>query len=271
MKKIFTIFTLLALTVMVSAQTTVWVYIPGDGERQIGFSLSPTFCGQHLQINAKGDDPVGYGELTYATDGMVNNLMGFNAGIFNGYETVWGRTIESGNYFSLYYGVNPFSGEVTIIRNNIPEKHKISYTTQHVQLHINPFITYNINEQFSVSLGIGMNITPNLNSKVKVDGETWERAKMDFDETLFLNILNFYFDGNVGVKYWFTDDWFVMARFQYSFFSPINLVFKKDQEALNLLNNVNGSITLQMDQKTANSVILHKNTFQAAFSIGYCW
>lgn len=268
MKKIIILTSLLAAFAMANAQTTYHVvYIPGDGERQFGFSLAPSFCGQHLNVNTQYGSV--YTGTSYTSENTVNNYVGFNAGLFYGYETVWGNFIEWGNYTSLYYGVNPFSGNVDISHNGTIEQHDVQYTMQRVTLHVNPFISHRFNDQFSISAGIGISLSPILPSKIKFDGQVLERNQ-EIDEFLFMNILNFNFDANLGVKYWMTDEWYVGLRVEYAFANLLD-IFGKDKETDDILADCNGSITIYMDDNTAKSTILGKRYVQTVFSIGYTW
>ncbi|MBP5540513.1 MAG: hypothetical protein J6X88_02580 [Bacteroidales bacterium] len=269
MKKTFIFVTLLAAFAIVNAQTTYHVvYIPGDGERQFGFSLAPSFCGQHLGVNAQSYDANTHNTVSYPTEGLVTNSLGINAGLFYGYETLWGNFIEWGNYSSVYYGLNPFSGEVTITRNGVAEKHNIQYTEQHITLHFNPFISHRFGDQLSVSLGLGLAISPRLPIDVQLDGNPLKRNN-SFDESMLINIFNISFDANACVKYWFSDEWFVGFRFQYGFASLLDLFSNEDTGEI--LDGCNGAINLNMDKGTARCTILPKNAIQTVFSIGYNW
>lgn len=268
MKKSIIIFTLLALCTMVSAQTYHVVYIPGDGERQFGFNLAPTFCAQHLNVYATNVDAADK-SFNYTVDGTVNNLVGFNAGIFYGYETTWGNFIEWGNYTSLFYSINPFVGDVTFTHDGISETHKINHNVQHVILHVNPFISHRINEEFSVSLGLGVSLAPRLSAKTKVDGQVFTEEK-DFESSILQNFFNISFDANASVKYWFSDEWYVGLRMQYNF-ANLASIFSKIDESDDVWDVANGNLKLNLDKKTVKPVLLGKNSIQAVFAIGYCW
>ena len=269
MKKSIIIFTLLALCTMVSAQTTYHVvYIPGDGERQFGFNLAPTFCAQHLNVYATNVDAADK-SFNYTVDGTVNNLVGFNAGIFYGYETTWGNFIEWGNYTSLFYSINPFVGDVTFTHDGISETHKINQNVQHVILHVNPFISHRINDEFSVSLGLGASLAPRLSAKTKVDGQVFTEEK-DFESSILQNFFNISFDANASVKYWFSDEWYVGLRMQYNF-ANLASIFSKIDESDDVWDVANGNLKLNLDKKTVKPVLLGKNSIQAVFAIGYCW
>lgn len=272
MKKIFTILSLLAVCAMVNAQTTYHVvYIPGDGERQFGFSLAPSFCSQHLNVNASNVDRAG--QFNYEVDGTVNSLMGFNAGLFYGYETQWGNFIEWGNITSLFYNITPFSSEVTFNHNGTIESHKVKYTAQHVILHVNPFISHRFSDELSVNLGLGFLLSPRFSNKASVDGVAMTEQR-DFDASLLQNLFNISFDANLGVKYWFTEQWYAGLRVQYNFASLVSLFSKMDNsetEVDEVLSVANGNIRLNLDEKTFRTILINKPSIQTVLSLGYTW
>lgn len=262
MRKTFILLSLLAVCTMASAQmTTRIVYVPGDGERQFGFNLIPSFSNQHL-------NPI---VPNYDVDGTVNNLLGICAGIFSGYETDHGNFIEWGRYFSLYYCINPFVSKVTLTNkeDGLSEKHKVSHLDQRVTLHFNPFLSHRFNDQFSASLGLGLSFSPRLPGITSLDGERLAVAK-DAESSILQYILNIGFDVNAGVKYWLSDEWFAGLRLQY-YFGNVFTFLSKEKNVDNALKDVNGSLTLDLDKGTAKSMIIDKPSFQTVLSIGYCW
>lgn len=272
MKKHIILLSLLAVCAMANAQmTTRIVYIPGDGERQFGFNLIPSYCNQHLNLFASDFDDAG-SPFDYKVDGTLNSLLGFSAGIFYGYETTHGNFIEWGNYTSLFYRITPFSGEATFIyeRGGIFEKHKVRLLDQRVILHLNPFLSHSFNEQFSASLGLGLSIAPRLSGKIFYDGESMQEDR-DMETSIIQNIFNIHLDVNAGVKYWLSEEWFTGLRVQYSFGNVFALLSDEFKYADASLDNVNGKVTLYLDNKTANSMILDKRAIQAVLAIGYCW
>ena len=275
MKKAFIILSMMAVCAIAGAQSGFrYVYIPGAGERQFGFSLSPTYCAQHIVVKAEGFNSALNKTVSYDVDGMVNNHLGYSAGLFYGYETTHGRALEWGNYASLYYGLNPFHGTVTINRNGVPEEHKISYTTQYIKLHVMPFLTYNINEEFSVSAGLGFSIAPTLSNKLKLDRQAVENISDQTENNLTMSILGFNFDANVGMKYWLTDEWFIGARVQYSFLNLLNILGREENNSdftNDALKEYNGAAKINLDNGTGNCLLYPKNYIQTVFSIGYTW
>ena len=271
MKKIFTILSLLAACAMGYAQTTYHVvYIPGDGERQFGLSLAPSFSNQHLAVYASNVDADGKA-FTYDVDGMANSLVGFNAGLFYGYETQWGNFIEWGNYTSLFYSITPFSNDVTFTHNGASETHKVKYNAQQVILHINPFLSHRFSDEISASLGLGTSLAPHLSSNASCDGQVLE-AEKDFETSLLQSIFNFSFDVNAGVKYWFTEEWYAGLRVQYNFASLVSLFADEEGEnADEVLDITNGSLRMNLDKQTSKSILFNKKSIQAVFSIGYTW
>ena len=268
MKKALIIFALAAISVAASAQTYYRVvYIPGPGEHQFGFNLAPSFAmgAQHLGVSVTDLGSTSANDA----DGLLTNMLGVGAGIFYGYETV-GNTLNWGNYTALYYGINPFSGEVTFANGT---KHKVDYFAHQVQLQFNPFLSYSINDQLSVSGGLGLNICPWLPSKVKLDGQTLEVSE-DADVSILKSILNSYLDVNAGVKYWFSDELYVGLRLQYDFFNVMNLLENAgelDEDSSDILDVANGAVSIDMNKGTASTMILPKNTIHAIFSVGFVW
>ena len=86
MKKQTILFTLMLLAGIASAQQIRYIYRPGEGERQMGVILGPTIGQQFMEVQMGNDDPQ-----------RINNLMGFSAGVFWGYETDHGWVIDFGN------------------------------------------------------------------------------------------------------------------------------------------------------------------------------
>lgn len=270
MKKQLVLVALMAVCALANAQMTYRViYIPGDGEHQFGVNFAPSFASQHLAVNANGIDAATGNAFSYDVDGMVSNMVGVSLGMFYGYETV-DRTINWGNYTSLAYGVNPFAGEVTLTHNNVSENHKVNLLLQQVKLHINPFLSYRINDLFSLSAGIGIYISPILPSKVKVDGQAMEKPA-DFESSLLMSLLNSGLDANAGVKYWFSDEMYVGLRIQYAFANLLNIFGSLDEEDEEVLKQANGSVAFNLDESTGRYTILPKNPIQAVFSVGYVW
>ena len=274
MKKIFTLFALMAIGFMASAQMrTVYVYIPGDGEHQFGLSVSPTYGAQRLSVTAKNYSD--YNAEAYLVDGKVTNNIGFNAGLFYGYETLHGKTLEHGNHSTLYYGLIPFGGDITVNQDGTNKSYNLQYIAQHVFVHTNSFLTYRINEQITVSGGIGLGVDISLPSKVNVDGKPVDRANNSSDPwegSLFGELLNmeFTFDVSAGMKYWLTDEWFLGASLQYCFYTLNMEKIVNDGDPTKW--NYNGAISFDPVKNTATCNYYYpKSTLQLVFSIGYTW
>ncbi len=270
MKRTLILAALMAFGAIVNAQMTYRVvYIPGDGEHQFGFNLAPSFGSQHLGVGAEGVDALTNNTFSYNVDGMMTNIMGVSLGMFYGYETV-DHTLNWGNYVSLAYGVNPFSGEVTLTHNGVSEKHEVSLLSQQVQLHFNPFLAYRINNQLSVSLGVGLCFAPMLPSKVTVDGQAMQKSA-DAETSILMSLLNSYLDGNAGVKYWFSDDMYVGLRLQYAFINALSIFGDADSDDEEVLEHANGSVKFNLDEGTGRYTILPVNHIQAVLSVGFVW
>ena len=270
MKKTFIALALLLLCAISNAQMTYRIiYIPGDGEHQVGFNFAPSFDAQHLGVNANGVDAVTNNPFSYDVDGVVSNSVGINFSLFYGYETV-DRTINWGNYVSLAYGMNPFSGEVILSHNGIAEKHDIGILVQQVKLRFNPFLSYRINDQFSVSAGLGLSFAPILPGRVKLDGQDLEKSNDD-ESSIIAALLNSYFDANAGAKYWFSEELFVGLGVRYAFANALDIFGSLSSEEENVLENTNGAVNLNMSEGTGRYTILPKHHIQAVFTVGFAW
>ena len=271
MKRIIALLSLVALLSCAYAQYIV--YLPGAGERQFGVSLSPSYSPQYFDVSASAVGPDG---MSHDLDvkGTISNNYGFNAGLFYGFETRHNRTIEFGGYLSAYYGINPFSGSVNIARDGETETHSVQYNAQRILLHYNPFFSFMINDRFSVSAGLGITMSPQIRSKVNVDGivtESHTDSEGDI-EMLLLGLFNFHFDVNAGVKYWFNEEWFCGLRLQYCFYSFSMLSLFGRSSDIDLSEYPSGIVDLDLDRGTAlASYILPKSTAEAVISVGYVW
>lgn len=268
MKKCCFILSFLALCVTAGAQhfTQYYVYRPGYGERQFGLSLGPSFSSQHLVFTAS--EKINYKYYDYKTDGMLTNNSGFHIGLYYGFETKHNTLLEWGNYYSAFYSINPYSGTVSILRNNKLESHDFSFVTQRLNLSFCGFLTYNINDQFSVSPGVGLTITPFFLASLDKDGEKIP-VNLNLLEDMILNSSNAQLDVNIGMKYWFTDEWYVGFKAQYIFASIYSL-FKEDDGA-KIPDGYNGIVSLNISEANATCKIRHQPTFTTLLSIGYTW
>lgn len=274
MKKLFVFMALAAILQCAQAQRyTHIVYIPADGEHHFGFSVAPSFGRQTFGVGVEG---AGTGTLSGQSDmwGSMTSDMGVGAGLFYGYETRHGRTLEWGNYTSLYYNVTPFGGTVAYGPGTEQTEHRLSYLAQRVVLHVNPFLAYVINDEWSVSAGVGLSVGPQLKSRVRVDGTPMapdESSGMDFFN-MVMGFLNLNVDANAGVKYWFGDDVFVGMRLQYTFFSLSSLALFDEEGDIDLEKFPNGVVALNPAKGTATARYFQpKNAFQAVVSVGYVW
>ena len=261
MKRIIALLSLVALLSCTHAQ-----YI---GERQFGVSLSPSYSPQYFGVTALDASPDGND-----VNGTLSNNYGFCAGLFYGFETRHNRTIEFGNYLSVYYGINPFKGTVNIAHNGKTEPHTVQFNAQRVLFHANPFLSHTINDRLSVSAGLGITMSPQIRSNVMVDGiamESHTGSEMDI-EMLLLGFLNFHFDVNAGLKYWFSDEWFCGLRMQYCFYSVSILSLVDSDNNVDFDKLPNGVMELDLDRGTAlANYLLPKSTAQAVVSVGYVW
>ncbi len=189
--------------------------------------------------------------------------------MFYGYETV-NRTINWGNYVSFAYSANPFSSEVTLTHNGVAEKHDVDVVVQQAKLRFNPFLSYRINDQLSVSAGIGLTFSPIQFGKVKLDGQALEKPD-DAELTILSALLNSYFDANAGVKYWFSDEFFVGLGVRYSFANTLDIFGSLSGDEEELLENTNGAVNINMSEGTGRFTVLPKHPIHAVLTVGFAW
>ena len=274
-KHFITVLTLFALATLWQTATAQYriIYIPGAGEHQFGLNISPSYSAQMFGVAASTAGP-NVGSESIDVEGTLNNNIGFSTGLFYGYETRDIRSLGFGNYISASYSINPFSGTVNITRDGKAESHTVSYSAQRIQLHCISFLSYMINDQLSVSAGLGVSFAPQLKSKVKVDGVAKEELLEDENliESLLLGVFNFHFDANAGVKYWFNDEWYCGLRMQYCFYTLSLLSLFDSDNNVDLAQFPNGAVYLDIDERRAGArYFLPKSTLQAVISIGYVW
>ena len=252
------------------------VYVAGEGERQIGFNVGTSY-GYHQWLAFRPQAPQGSAAtISCSADSMVRNNLGYQVGFFQGHETQHGRFLEWGHYFEAYYSVNPFHSKVAFTLNGQEQNVDVSYLLQRVMVHGMFFLSHRINDEFSVSVGLGLYVAPSFNSKLKLNGVEQTIADRDKGETLIENILtSFGVDLNAGMKYWFSDSWFAGARLQYNItslgllklFGKLELEEGEDYHTLPI-----GSVLYDVDSGTArHSALVPRNNMQIVFSIGHAW
>ena len=275
MKKIILILLMVAAGWSAAAQFRE-VYVAGEGERQIGFNVGTSY-GYHQWLAFRPQAPQGSAAtISCSADSMVRNNLGYQVGFFQGHETQHGGFLEWGHYFEAYYSVNPFHSKVAFTLNGQEQNVDVSYLLQRVMVHGMFFLSHRINDEFSVSVGMGLYVAPSFNSKLKVNGVEQTIADRDKGETLIENILtSFGVDLNVGMKYWFSDSWFAGARLQYNITSLglLKLFGKQELEEGEDYHTLPiGSVLYDVDSGTARpSALVPRNNMQLVLSIGYTW
>ena len=275
MKKIILILLMVAAGWSAAAQFRE-VYVAGEGERQIGFNVGTSY-GYHQWLAFRPQAPQGSAAtISCSADSMVRNNLGYQVGFFHGHETQHGGFLEWGGYFEAYYSVNPFHSKVAFTLNGQEQNVDVSYLLQRVMVHAMGFLSHRINDEFSVSLGMGLYVAPSFNTKLKVNGVEQTIANRDEGETLIENILtSFGVDLNAGMKYWFSDSWFAGARLQYNItslgllklFGKLELEEGEDYHTLPI-----GSVLYDVESGTArHSALVPRNNMQIVFSIGHAW
>ena len=275
MKKIILILTMVAAGWSAAAQFRE-VYVAGEGERQIGFNVGTSY-GYHQWLAFRPQAPEGStATISRTADSMVRNNLGYQVGFFHGHETQHGGFLEWGGYFEAYYSVNPFHSKVAFTLNGQEQNVDVSYLLQRVMVHGMGFLSHRINDEFSVSVGLGFYVAPSFNSKLKLNGVEQTIADRDKGETLIENILtSFGVDLNVGMKYWFSDTWFAGARLQYNITSLglLKLFGKLElEEGVDYHTLPIGSVLYDVDSGTARpSALVPRNNMQLVLSIGHAW
>ncbi len=275
MKKIILILLMVAAGWSAAAQFRQ-VYVAGEGERQIGFNVGTSY-GYHQWLEFRPQAPQGSAAtISCSADSMVRNNLGYQVGFFHGHETQHGGFLEWGGYFEAYYSVNPFHSKVAFTLNGQEQNVDVSYLLQRVMVHGTGFLSHRINDEFSVSVGLGLYVAPSFNSKLKLNGVEQTIADRDKGETMIENILtSFGVDLNVGMKYWFSDTWFAGARLQYNITLPglLKLFGKLElEEGENYHTLPIGSVLYDVESGTArNSALVPRNYMQIVFSIGHAW
>ena len=275
MKKIILILLMVAAGWSAAAQFRE-VYVVGEGERQIGFNVGTSY-GYHQWLAFRPQAPGGStATISCSADSMVRNNLGYQVGFFHGHETQHGSFLEWGGYFEAYYSVNPFHSKVAFTLNGQEQNVDVSYLLQRVMVHGMGFLSHRINDEFSVSLGMGLYVAPSFNTKLKVNGVEQTIANRDEGETLIENILtSFGVDLNAGMKYWFSDSWFAGARLQYNIttlgllklFGKLELEEGEDYHTLPI-----GSVLYDVDSGTArHSALVPRNNMQLVLTIGHTW
>ena len=275
MKKIIFILLMVAAGWSAAAQFRE-VLLLREGERQIGLNVGTSY-GYHQWLAFRPQAPEGStATISRTADSMVRNNLGYQVGFFWGHETQHGRFLETGHYFEAYYSVNPFHSKVAFTLNGQEQNVDVSYLLQRVMVHAMGFLSHRINDEFSVSVGLGLYVAPSFNSKLKLNGVEQTIADRDKGETLLGNILtSFGVDLNAGMKYWFSDSWFAGARLQYNItslgllklFGKLELEEGEDYHTLPI-----GSVLYDVDSGTARpSALVPRNNMQLVLSIGHTW
>ncbi len=275
MKKIILILLMVAAGWSAAAQFRE-VPLLREGERQIGLNVGTSY-GYHQWLAFRPQAPQGSAAtISCSADSMVRNNLGYQVGFFWGHETQHDRFLETGVYFEAYYSVNPFHSKVAFTLNGQEKNVDVSYLLQRVMVHGMGFLSHRINDEFSVSVGMGLYVAPSFNSKLKLNGVEQTIADRDKGEALLGNILSsFGVDLNAGMKYWFSDTWFAGAKLQYNItslgllklFGKLELEEGEDYHTLPI-----GSVLYDVDSGTAQpSALVPRNNMQLVLSIGHTW
>ena len=155
MKKIILILLMVAAGWSAAAQFRE-VPLLREGERQIGFNVGTSY-GYHQWLAFRPQAPGGStATISRTADSMVRNNLGYQVGFFWVHETQHDRFLETGHYFEAYYSVNPFHSKVAFTLNGQEQNVDVSYLLQRVMVHAMGFLSHRINDEFSVSVGLGL-------------------------------------------------------------------------------------------------------------------
>ena len=139
MKQHVFFFALLLAAGIANAQQIRYIYHPGEGERQMGVILGPTIGSQSMLVRVDDNDQ------------YINNLIGYTAGVFWGYETDHGRAIDFGNHASLLYTFQSFSGKLNYFDGTTTAITRVGFNGQQARFYENPFLSYRVNQQLSLT------------------------------------------------------------------------------------------------------------------------
>ena len=252
MKRTAALFLLLALAGMSFAQTTRFVYIPGPGEHRIGATFGMGF--------GKQDIKVGLGD-NFNNSVRLSNTSDFSAGVCWGYETDDNRIFDFGNYVAFLFKSSPFSGNVNIDNTS----YKMNVNAGSIHLYESPFAVIHIVDGLVLNLGIGFEFSYGLNPTMHVDGTKMKMQKLS--EESVLTRFNVSLDANVGVKYYFADDYYVGARLQYVFLNDFFNLFGDDDS-----DGIIGAAAADLTDNTGIGYFRPiDKPFMLSFQIGYCW
>ena len=153
MKHHIIIFALLLVAGIANAQQIRYIYHPGMGEHQMGLILGPTIGSQSMLV--KVDD----------NDQYIDNLLGYTAGVFWGYETDHGRAIDFGNHTALLYTFQPFSVKLNYFDGTTTSTTRVGFNGQQARFYENPFLSYRATQQLIINAGVGVGLNVGIPSK----------------------------------------------------------------------------------------------------------
>ena len=242
-------FALLLVACIANAQQIRYIYHPGDGERQMGVILGPTIGAQSMLI--KVDD----------NDQYINNLIGYTAGVFWGYETDHGRAIDFGNHTALLYTFQPFGGKLNYFDGTTTTTTRVKFNAQQVRFYVNPFLAYRATQQLIINAGLGMGVNVGIPSKYSRDGIVG-KAQYNLLTQLFVD-----FDANVGARYYITDDLFVGAHVHWAFYS----FDIRDLAESDMSKDLVGGISFVAEGGPNAVYMPTAKPFQVMLSFGHTW
>lgn len=250
MKQHIIFFALLLVAGIASAQQIRYIYHPGEGERQMGVILGPTIGSQSMLVKVDNNDQ------------YIDNLIGYTAGVFWGYETDHGMAIDFGNHVALLYTFQPFGGKLNYFDGTTTTTTRVGFNGQQMRFYENPFLSYRVNQQLILNAGVGACINAGIPSKYSRDGSIVGKAQYNILAQLFVD-----FDANVGARYYFTDDLFVGAHVHWAFYS----FDIRDLAESDMSKDLVGGISFVAEEGPNAVYMPTAKPFQVMFSFGHTW
>ena len=249
MKQHVILFALLLVAGIANAQQIRYIYHPGEGERQMGLIIGPTIGSQSMLVKVDNNDQ------------YINNLIGYTAGIFWGYETDHGRAIDFGNHTMLLYTFQPFGGNLNYFDGTTTTTTRVGFNAQQVRFYVNPFLSYRATQQLIINAGLGMGLNAGIPSKYSRDGFA-AKAQYNLLTQFFVD-----FDANIGARYYITDDLFVGAHVHWAFYS----FDIRDLAESDIPKDMVGGISFVAEDGPNAIYMPTAKPFQVMLSFGYTW
>lgn len=249
MKQHVFFFALLLAAGIANAQQIRYIYHPGEGERQMGVILGPTIGSQSMLVRVDDNDQ------------YINNLIGYTAGVFWGYETDHGRAIDFGNHASLLYTFQSFSGKLNYFDGTTTAITRVGFNGQQARFYENPFLSYRVNQQLILNAGVGIGLNVGIPSKYSRDGIVG-KAQYNLLTQVFVD-----FDANIGARFYIADDLFIGAHVHWAFYS----FDIRDLAESDMSKDLVGGISFVAEDGPNAVYMPSAKPFQVMLSFGHTW